>query len=343
MRNIKKIAGRLLLISVVLVLFEIMVEFVYRPYNRYSLYAIRELKECQGEIDTLFLGTSTAYRGFSPDIFDKELGTFSYNAATASQPIDGTLALLKDQAARNPIERVILGVSQRSLVKEEAYIERKEEVYDRLLSFKEKVSYLIDGCTSEEWLNLIFYSTRIEKYLDAGQVKKNLAYKLSDAYKENKAPMETYGGRGFLAEDTIYQGKTYETITKGESTWKADEDNEKALIEIMEYCRANDIELILTFIPVTGAQINSYKDVGAIHDYVQALADEYEAVFWDFNYYVRVKEEFSNSMFKDKKHLNEAGGMYFSRLFAEVYQKYQKGEAIEGYFSDICPYYENSY
>ncbi|MCM1159734.1 MAG: hypothetical protein NC412_00790 [Roseburia sp.] len=343
MRNTKKIAGRLLLILLVLFLFETVVEFVYRPYNRYSLYAIRDLKQCQGKIDTLFLGTSTAYRGFSPDIFDKELGTFSYNAATASQPVDGTLALLKDQAARNPIERVIVGVSQRSLVKEEAYIERKEEVYDRLFSLKEKASYLIEGCTSEEWLNLIFYSTRIEKYFNIGHIKKNLTYKLSGAYKENKAPMKTYGGRGFLAEDTVYQGKTYETITKMESTWKADDDNEKALIEIMEYCRTNNIELILTLIPVTGAQINSYKDISVIHDYIQRLADEYEAIFWDFNYYIRVKEEFPNSMFKDKKHLNKAGGMYFSRLFAEIYKKYQNGEAIDGYFLDSCPYYEKSY
>ncbi|MBD5464986.1 MAG: hypothetical protein HDR22_04075 [Lachnospiraceae bacterium] len=343
MRNIKKIAVRLILILLVLFLFETVVEFLYRPYNRYSLYAIRELKECQGKIDTLFLGTSTAYRGFSPDVFDECLETFSFNAATASQPVDGTLALLKDQAERNPIERVVIGVSQRSLAKEEAYVERKEEVYDRLLSLKEKISYLAGGCTSEEWLDMIFYSTRVDKYLDAGQIKGNVAYKLSDAYKENKAPMNTYRGRGFLAGEEVYLGKSYEAITKRKSTWQADHANEKALIEIMEYCREREIELILVFIPVTGAQIDSYKDISVIHDYIQELADKYETVFWDFNYYVRLKEEFSNDMFNDKKHLNGAGGMYFSQLFAEVYKKYHNGEAIDEYFLDICPYYENSY
>lgn len=343
MRNIKKTAVRLILILLLLFLFETVVEFLYRPYNRYSLYAIRELKECQGKIDTLFLGTSTAYRGFSPDVFDECLGTFSFNAATASQPMDGTLALLKDQAERNPIERVVIGVSPHSLAKEEAYIERKEEVYDRLFSLKEKISYLAGGCASEEWLDMIFYSTRVDKYFDTGKIKRNVAYKLSDAYKENKAPMETYRGKGFLAGKEVYQGKSYETITKRESTWQADHANEKALIEIMEYCREKEIELILVFIPVTGAQIDSYKNIGVIHDYIQELADKYETVFWDFNYYVRLKEEFSNSMFNDKKHLNGAGGMYFSRLFAEVYKKYHNGEAIDEYFLDTCPYYEKSH
>lgn len=341
MRSIKKIAKRLLLIFIVLWLFDTTVEFLYRPYNRYSPYAIRELKECQGCIDTLFLGTSTAYRGFSPDMFDRELGTFSFNAATASQPVQGTLALLKDEAERNPIKTVFLGVSPRMLVKEEAYIERKTEVYDRLLSLKGKLFYLAEGCTSEEWLNLIFYSVRVDKYFNIGKVKKNLSYKLSDDYRENLAPMATYKGKGFLAGKEVYQGQEYETIVKRESTWKVEDENQQALIEIMEYCKKQKIELIMVFIPVSGAEINGYKDLGVIHDYFREMADSHGGVFWDFNYYKGLKEEFPNSMFQDKRHLNEAGGHAFTQLIAEVYEKYKGGGGIDEYFLDTCPYYEN--
>lgn len=343
MRNIKKIAGRLLLIFVVLFLLEAMVEFLYRPYNKYSVYAVRELKECQGQIDTLFLGTSTAYRGFSPDIFDKELGTFSFNVATASQPVYGTLRLLKDQTERNPIKRVFLGISPAMLSQGEASTWEKEEVYDRLFSQKEKISWLINGCTEKEWLNMVFYSVRVNKYLDVNLIKKNVSYKLSAAYRENKAPMESYKGRGFLAKDGEYSGKSHETIVRGECTWEAEPEREKALVEIMEYCRKKDIELVLVYIPVTAAEIDRYKDISKIHDYFKNLSDRYEAIFWDFNYYTGLKEEFPNSMFQDKKHLNESGGMYFSRLFIEVYKKFQNGEEIDGYFLDTCPYYENSY
>lgn len=343
MRNIKKTAGRLVLIFIVLFLFETVVEFLYRPYNRYSIYAVRELKECQGKIDTLFLGTSTAYRGFSPDLFDRELGTFSFNAATASQPALGTFSLLKDQVEGNPVKRVFLGISPRMLVKEEAHIERKIEVYDRLFTLKEKVSYLLDGCTSEEWLNLIFYSVRVNKYFDIEKVKKNVDYKLSDAYGENKAPIESYCGKGFLAGKEVYEGQEYEHIVKMKSTWKANDENESALIEIMEYCKEKEIELILVFIPVSGEEIKGYKDVGVIHDYILELAEQYETTFWDFNYYKRLKEEFQNSMFQDKRHLNGNGGYAFTRLLAEVYEKYKNGEEIDGYFLDTCPYYENSY
>lgn len=341
MRNIKKIAGRLLLIFLVLFLFETVVEFLYRSCNQYSLYAIRELKESQGKIDTLFLGTSTTYRGLSPQVFDEEMGTYSFNAATASQPISGTLQLIKDQVKRNPIKQVIIGISPNSLKESDSSMEAKALVYDRIFSPTGKLSYLINGCTSEDWLYLNFYSVRVEKYLNVQTIKENVAYKLSDAYKENQSPIPGYQGRGFLMKEKVYSGKSYEVIEKKEGTWKADAQREKELIEIMEYCREKEIQLTLVFIPVSGREIKLYKDISVIHDYLSKLAAEHETVFWDFNYYAGVKEEFSNTMFQDKKHLNGAGGMYFSQLFAKIYKEYQNGAAVDDYFSEECPYYEN--
>ena len=44
MRNIRKIAVRLVLIALILILFESLVEFLYRPYGQADLYTIRELE-----------------------------------------------------------------------------------------------------------------------------------------------------------------------------------------------------------------------------------------------------------------------------------------------------------
>ena len=70
------------------------------------------------------------------------------------------------------------------------------------------------------------------------------------------------------------------------------------------------------------------------------MADEYGTEFWDFNYYANLKEEFTNKMFFDKKHLNYAGSQKFSEIFAEIYQAYCTGQGIESYFLDACPYYK---
>ena len=340
MRNIRKIAVRLVLIALILILFESLVEFLYRPYDQADLYTIRELEECQGKIETLFLGTSTAHRAFAPEIFDEALDTFSFNLSTNIQPLSGTLHLLKEQARENPLERVFLGVSPSAFKKEDANTWQKVEVYDRLLTLQGKLSYLVEENTPEEWLDLALYSVREEEYGDFARVKENVAYKQSDAYRQNIPPGGQYRGKGYIARGKKFEGKTYDTFEKGTPTWEPNAPSEQSLIEIMEYCKEQGIELILTYIPATGKELIKYKDLSVIHDYFQGLADEYGTEFWDFNYYANLKEEFTNKMFFDKKHLNYAGSQKFSEIFAEIYQAYRTGQGVESYFLDACPYYK---
>lgn len=340
MRNIKKVACRLILIFLVLFVLEEAVEFLYRDYDGHLIYSTRELKESQGKIDTLFLGTSTAARGFSPDIFDEKMGGYSFNLATSAQPVSGTLQLLKEQAETNPVKTVILGISPAALKKEDTSLEAQTEVYDKLFSPISKLSYLVKECDTEDWLYLNFYSVRVKKYFDLAKVKENVTYKLSEAYKENQSPREYYKGRGFLVKDQIYEGKSYQKIQKKQNNWQVNPEREEEFLEIIEFCKKEKIELILVYIPVSGVEIKKNKDISVIHDYFEKLATEQNVEFWDFNYYVNLKEEFSNQMFEDKKHLNRAGGEYFCQLFTEVYEKYQAGENIKEYFLEECPYYQ---
>ena len=235
MRNIRKIAVRLVLIALILILFESLVEFLYRPYDQADLYTIRELEECQGKIETLFLGTSTAHRAFAPEIFDEALDTFSFNLSTNIQPLSGTLHLLKEQARENPLERVFLGVSPSAFKKEDAKTWQKVEVYDRLLTLQGKLSYLVEENTPEEWLDLALYSVREEEYGDFARVKENVAYKQSDAYRQNIPPGGQYRGKGYIARGKKFEGKTYDTFEKGTPTWEPNAPSEQSLIEIMEY------------------------------------------------------------------------------------------------------------
>ncbi len=79
MHSIKKILPRAAAVLCFVFLLESAVQFLYQPYDKYSIYANREYREQKGGVDTLFCGTSHVYYAFDPALFDKRLGTNSFN------------------------------------------------------------------------------------------------------------------------------------------------------------------------------------------------------------------------------------------------------------------------
>ena len=345
MRNIRKIALRILLILCILILYEKAVRFAYEPYRASNIYRSRELKESQGSIDTLFCGTSTTYRGFSPEIWDSGMNGNSFNIATAGQRLSDTYTLLMQETKKNPVERVFLGVSPRMMTAEEIYVLGSAKSYDLLDGVGMKLKYLFQNHTLEEMLYLAYYPVRVDSYGELSEVKKNIAYKNSSEFKDNINPDNKYTGKGFLISNKEYGGKTYEHIEQIKASWSADMVNgreEESLYRIIEYCQEQEIEIILVYPPVTGKQIKSYGDVSEIHEYYNSIAEKYNIQFWDFLYYQNLIEEYGNDKFKDVRHMNRKGGEQFTQKLTDIYQEYQDGKDIKQYFLETCPYYQSN-
>ena len=342
MHNIKKISIRILLIFVVLLLYEMVIEFLYRPCTETVIYVNRERKEIEGTIETLLCGTSTAQRGFDPEVIDRNMETVSFNMGTSLQPLEGTYELIMDVTETNPVETVFLGVSPDVMKRDDVAAVWKALVYDRLDCRRNKLSYLINGCSLDEWVYMTLYSTRIEDYFDFDFLKENAAYKMSAEYAEGISPKAVYKVKGMFAMKQVYKGDEFTSFKKGKSKFKKSDINEKSenyLRKIMEYCNENNIELILVYLPITGKGIKTLGDISVIHEYYQELALEYEVIFWDFNYYKEAVQVFTNEKFMDKKHLNGQGAEMFCQKLTEVYRAYHTGEDMGNYFFEQCPYY----
>lgn len=347
MHSFKKIFLRICLIVAGLTLYSIAVRFAYQDQKNVFPYIQKELRENTGKIDTLFCGTSTTYRSFSPQIWDSEMGGCSFNIGTAAQPTESGYYLIEQEIKRNPVERVFLGISPKTMTRHNFFIESKERVFNLLDSTSMKLKYLWDTCSLEEALYMVYYPVRVDDYirpLVRGEVQQSILYKLSQAYKDKIYPGEGYLGKGFFGGEARYKEEKYTYIKPNfDKNWgerRIATKEAEALHKVIQYCQEQGIEVIMVYPPISGEEVKDYGNVEVIHDYFEQYAKQYNIQFWDFSFYKNLKEEYSNDMFKDKGHMNRAGGEQFSNKLIEIYQAYTAGEDISRYFGETCPYYE---
>lgn len=345
MRNIRKIGIRILVIVTVLFLYQCGVEYFYRAHNETIIFINKEREECNGEIETLICGTSTAQRGIDPEVIDEKMETVSFNTASSLQPLDGTYTMLKDMTRNNPVETVILGIAPDNMMRKNVDTVYKSRLYDRLESPYSKLKYLLEGCSLNEWPYMMFYSARVDNYFDSELIKENVNVKQSEEYKDGQIIESNYKTKGMIANKKKLKGEQIDTLVPGESEFKAEkvkEHNLEYLTKIAEYCNENQIELILVYIPLPGKKIQSYGDMAVVHDYYAKFAEKYDILFWDFNYHKELKILYTNDKFEDTKHLNRDGAEIFSEQLVDIYYRYHTGENIQEDFLDICPYYLDS-
>lgn len=342
MRNIKKIGLRFLLIVAVIVIFEIGVRYAYESYFASVIYTNREKSQMAGTIDTLYCGTSTIQRGINMDVSDEILSTTSFNIASSDQPVDGTYFLMKDMVKDNPVKTVFLGVSPETMSRDCLATKWKSLVYDRLDGGNDKLAYLLHGVPLEEWPYVTMYSVRVDNYFDFRAVKANIIQKQTEEFRKGTTADKYYRGRGCFGRNKAYEGSGRLVLEKGNSTFKSENINEQYLSyyhKCLEYCKENDINVIMLYPPLTADKIDKYHDITPIHDYYAQIAKEHDVPFWDFNYYKDIKTTFLDEHFEDDKHLNGEGGKVFAKELAKIYQNYMNGEDVSKYFAKECPYY----
>lgn len=342
MHNIKKIAIRLVLIIVVVTVYDSIIDYLYRPYKDSVTYTMQDRKKLEGTLETVFIGTSRVQRGISPEIMNEELGTVSFNMATSLQLMDGTYHLLSSVAEENPVETVFLGVAPELMLSDNDATRSKVLVYERMMDWKDRLSYLIDCCPMQEWPYITLYSTQVEDYFDFDFVEKNVEFKQSEEYKTRKTGKIRYRNNGMYSLKKSTDDPQVTFLEKKESIFQpssVNKEKEEYFKKTIEYCKENNIEVVLVNMPISGNLIEELGDVTTIHDYYSGIAEEYEIAFFDFNYYKKLEETFDNQRFENENHLNYGGAKVFTKVLAEVYKSYQNGEDMNKYFMDTCPYY----
>ena len=76
----------------------------------YTRVMLHEMHHPAENIEMLFVGSSHCYRSIVPELTDSGFDAYTFNAGSSSQPMDGSLALVREAAGKNRLQRVFLEV-----------------------------------------------------------------------------------------------------------------------------------------------------------------------------------------------------------------------------------------
>ena len=297
----------------------------------YTRITFHEMYE-QDNIDVLFLGTSHCMHSFDPGLLDEMLGLNTFNGASSSQTLDGSLLILKEADKYNDIKHVYLDLFYNSAYdvhKERAQMTNIYIVSDYLKPSINKVAFLLKASGSEHYANSFIVARRNwKKLFEPTYIYELLSKKMTAGYRN-------YGYESVKHEKSAYKGKGYiENLpsVKGWNffdTWgfmpaspdSFSEDYRNDLLSIIRYCREQGIELTLVSAPTSDFCLTAAGDYDEYIKWVRDIADENDIDYYDFNL---CREEYfpsTSETFIDPVHLNQKGAGILAGTFAALYDK----------------------
>lgn len=302
--------------------------YLYEPASENLALSKADLKETKGTVETLLVGTSLVDKGFDPQIVSKELDTVCFNLGTAAQPMGGSYYLIKDAVSRNPIERIFLGVSVKSLVSDTGFENTsvKLRIFEQIFTPWVKLQYILAMAKPNEMERFLFYPADVDDIFDTEIVKRNIEYKQSEDFK-NRVSHEkakyTYYGMGFQTCDDVYKPPKKKRMDKT-IYWDRDnilETNVDYLNKIIKFCKKKDVELNFVVFPHTPDTAAKQGDLADMDAYLKEMCEENGIGLYDYNYTVRddIYDLLPNDCFQDGKHLNKKGSAIFTELVSKDY------------------------
>lgn len=337
---IRRIAGVLVFAALTAVLCLGLNFFLVDDIHAYTRYMLGEFYAQEGQIDTLFLGSSHCYRSFDPDLVNETLGVHSFNAGSSQQLPDGSYYLLQEALQYNDLDTVYLETfftgynqSASSDVPLACYLLTD---YMRPFSWN-RYAYLWEMGGPAAFLDLIFPARHSivspEDLPDLWVEKLTGGYDITDySYVTYPEEGEEYRGNGFVyTEGTPPYG--FGAVMSLDAEAPLSEFGWQNLNRITALCRENDVELILVTAPLPNAFADHTDHYQAYVDALRQFAEENNLEYWDFTLFRDTEllplgfEDFS-----DAHHLNGQGAEKFTKAFCEVVQAEKSGQDVSGYF-----------
>lgn len=235
-------------------------------------------------VDMLILGSSHAYRGFDPRIFE-EKGIITFNLGTTAQtPIQSELILetFIDQFAPT---RVLL------------------EVYPW--------GFTSDGIESS--IDLLYYGRPIDRLTIVRKtptirvLNSSIYAALSGSkLEEMRSKKDQYISGGYVEREVNF----LRSISQSSKSWNWNEDQFEAMSRIVAKCRERNIQLVLVQAPTTWAFYSSFTN----NQEFEGRMKEYGA-YYNFNGLPALEDSLH---FYDEDHLNQAGVSLFNKALLDT-------------------------
>lgn len=267
--------------------------------------------EPENTLDVVTVGASTIHRYWDPMRAWKTYGFTSYNYATSAMSAGTYLAGLKDALKNQSPELVIVEARlfTRADTKEDNTMAARHllDCLDYDLSRLQAVKYYCDtvGISWEDsidlYVDLIYYHDNYKAFVN----QKNRAY------ADNRAESRDSLNKGYFPNKDV---GAFEDPSDNLLVARKDLDAqaERYLRDILEYCRDENIRLLLVATPVV---IN--KTEAARFAQIGKIAEEYGVPFLDANlHYEEMGIDFSQD-FSDKHHTSVLGADKFTDFLAK--------------------------
>ncbi|MCR4615068.1 MAG: hypothetical protein K5756_02860 [Clostridiales bacterium] len=340
MQTFKKIA----VVCVVFVLSVSIVSLaVIEPFlhSRFAYFNDSDLRESlSGKIDCLFVGASQCTCAFIPSIADNELNVCSYNLANGSMSWYGRKVLMEQEINRNPVKNVIVEISFDGLAKDYYAPWGDYVVLCRLGSFKDRAGFVFKNVSITEYQEI--YGALISQgicYMIS--LVKNLFYEKilhREGEPLDNVPVESKGFRfrdldSEDKEDFNISENSLKEIYNSQLIPEFNPKNLKELYEIVDICKANNVQVTFVVVPHSDMLIFEYKNWDELSNKLRSVADELNCTLLDFNLIKDRYDIFQDKMsFNDKSHLSREGASAFMEEFCKVMKKLEAGENVSDCF-----------
>ncbi len=308
-----------------------LLNFLYMEDDERAHIMWHNFYEQEENIDYICVGSSHVYSAVNPELLDQKTGENHYNMSTGGQRLRESYYIIKEADHRNELKGVYL------------------DLYF-LLSIEGMGDYNNLSAVSGGWKNLdyrrfsldkldcFFHLNPPEYYISAGlpftRFREHLcdhewiysmqANKRRPEYRNYQYRWETENGRAeYTVKGFFYDNREMSDLCldaeKVPENMRMAEDAEEYLRKIIEYCKKNEIEIILFQTPVYKLEAIAYENYDDYTAGIKEIAAEYGVPYYDFNL---AKEEHlpiqDMRYFVDTGHLNANGAEMFTEFFYNV-------------------------
>ena len=292
----------------------------------YTRITYHEMYE-QDNIDVLFLGPSHCMHSFDPSQLDKKLNMNTFNAASSSQALDGSLLILKEACKYSDIKQVYLDLfynNSYDIHKERTQMTNAYIISDYLKPSADKYVYLLNASGSEHYANSFIVARRCwKKMFEPGYIPGLLKKKNTEAYRNYeyvKHENAEYAGKGYIKNlPSVKDWDFFDTwgwVPAAPETFSGDYKND--LMNIIDFCREHGIKLTLISAPTSDFCLTAIGDYDDYIAWVRSVAKENGIEYYDFNL---CKEQYfpsTSEYFIDPVHLNYKGADKLADTFSEL-------------------------
>ncbi|MBR5109282.1 MAG: hypothetical protein IK099_03720 [Clostridia bacterium] len=330
MRNSKRVLLSLLCFIGIITLLSAVCLGLYYNTETLNIMDSRLRASLAGTLDRLMIGSSHAWNGFMPQVFDEALQCSSYNLSGGVFPMYAKELFLKKELSRNPIQTVYIEISDDTLTRTNAsdYSEGDEIAIARLDSWGERFDYMRRFLSLNDCVNV--YSRALLRGVQAGLT-----------LLRNKSTMN-YADRGFYGKRTEDMRFTPEEAAERyqrDTVPVADyrQENIEQLRSVVQTCRELGAEPVFVVIPVSDSYLWEKAGMDGFRLWLTQFCGEMGCACYDFNLLRDRYALFSDQIsYVNYTHMSATGAEAFTSAFARVVLSAERGE-------DVSPLFYGSY